>query len=145
MEAMKAEKEAVSRGVYFLTNDKMYDFTIAFLNSFRKYNPVVPLCMIPYNDECEKITALKDVYKFTVFPNSLLLIECSQLSLQLHEKVCNEYRKLAMWEGVFDEFIYIDVDTVVLNDVSFLFDYLHSFIFYQSYHTWQSHYCAKSQ
>ena len=129
MEAIKAEKEAISRGVYFLTNDKMYDFTIAFLNSFRKYNPVVPLCMIPYNDECEKIAALRDVYKFTVFPNSLLLNECSQLSLQLHEKVCNEYRKLAMWEGVFDEFIYIDVDTVVLNDVSFLFDYLPDYWF----------------
>jgi len=124
METIKAAKGSVSRGVYFLTNDKMYDFTIAFLNSFRKHNPEVSLCMIPYNDEYETIAALKDVYKFTVFPNSLLLTECTQLSLQLHEHERNEYRKLAMWEGMFDEFIYIDVDTVVLDDVSFVFDYL---------------------
>jgi hypothetical protein len=115
----------VSRGVYFLTNNKMYDFTIAFLNSFRKYNPVVPLCVIPYNNDFDKIAALKDSYRFTVFPDMALLNACDKLSLQLHEKVTSEYRKLAMWEGVFDEFIYIDIDTVVLDDVSFAFEYLH--------------------
>lgn len=112
-----------------MTNDFMYEFTIAFLNSFRKYNPLVPLCMIPYNNSFERIEALKDIYGFTVFPDTQLLAECSKMSLSLHEKVSHEYRKLAMWEGVFDEFIYIDIDTVVLDEVSFLFDYLADYWF----------------
>lgn len=129
MESQEETSGRASRGVYFLANDEMYEFTIAFLNSFRKYNPDVPLCMIPFNNDFKRIEQLKDSYGFTVFPDSRLLMECSELSLALHERVAHEYRKLAIWEGIFDEFIYIDIDTVVLDDVSFLFGYLPDYWF----------------
>ncbi len=115
----------ITRGVYFLSNNNMLDFTIAFLNSFRAYNPVIPLCFIPYNEQVDEIVALKDVYNFEVFQDTALLKECDQMSLQLHEYVRPEYRKFAIWEGPFNEFIYIDIDTVVLDDLSFAFEFLY--------------------
>jgi hypothetical protein len=44
--------------------------------------------------------------------------------------VRGEYRKLAAWNGEFDEFIYIDVDTVILENIDFVFGFLsvHSFV-----------------
>ncbi len=104
----------------------MLELTIAFLNSFRKYNPAIPLCLIPYNDDCDRITALKDRYRFDIFNDTALLQRFDDISLLFHEGLPQgAYRKLAIWEGAFDEFIYIDVDTVVLEDVSFSFEFLH--------------------
>jgi len=37
---------ACSRGVYFIANDAVIDIAIAFLNSFRRHNAAMPLCMI---------------------------------------------------------------------------------------------------
>ena len=46
------------RGVYFLANDGILDMAIAFLNSFRTYNPSTALCLIPYADDVEQLTSL---------------------------------------------------------------------------------------
>lgn len=114
------------RGVYFLANDKVYDLAIAFLNSFRKHNDF-PLCLIPYNDNFDEIAALEKEFEFSVFDDNRVLKSCDEISRNFHGVTLGAYRKLSIWEGVFDEFIYIDVDTVVLDDVSFAFDGLRSY------------------
>lgn len=127
MNSIKPVPGVATRGVYFLSSNEMYDFTIAFLNSFRASNPSIPLCFIPYNENTAMIEALKDQYRFTVFSSPGLLQEYDRMSLRLHEKVRGEYRKLAIWEGDFDEFIYIDIDTVVLDDLCFCFTFLEQY------------------
>jgi len=111
-----------SRGVYFLANNKVFDQVIAFLRSFRTYNPSIPLCLIPYDDEYEKIAALQDAYSFSVFSDAQILAHCDAISEKFHGFVLGTYRKLAAWEGIFDSFIYIDVDTVVIDSVDFAFE-----------------------
>jgi hypothetical protein len=56
------------------------------------------------------------------------------MSLQFHGRVIGNYRKFAAWHGPFDEFIYLDSDTVVTNDVTFAYDFLrdHAFVFSHS-------------
>jgi hypothetical protein len=43
-----------SMGVYFSANDVVYDWAIAFLNSYRTFNPDLRLILIPFNDQCDR-------------------------------------------------------------------------------------------
>ncbi len=112
------------RGIYFLANDTTFELTIAFLNSFRCYNPEIALCMIPFDDDSQKIKALSERYRFTIWDDSRTLEACDEISRKFHEHTCGAYRKLAMWDGIFDEFVYIDVDMVVLANINFVFQFL---------------------
>ncbi|MBN1547432.1 MAG: hypothetical protein JW902_12305 [Syntrophaceae bacterium] len=113
-----------TRGVYFLSNDFVLELTIAFLNSLRKQHPDIPLCLIPYDENCKKILGHRDRYRFDVFKDSVKLSACDEISRQLFPRVEGAFRKLSAWDGPFEEFIYIDVDTILLDKVTFAFDYL---------------------
>ena len=118
-----------TRGVYFLANDRILDMTVAFLNSFRENNPTIPLCLVPYASDIEELVKLQDRYDFTVWADLDLLRRCDRVGWFFHGQIYGHYRKLALWEGMFDEFLYIDSDTVVLRDVDFVFDHLDDFDF----------------
>lgn len=116
-----------NRGVYFLANDRVLDQAIAFLNSFRRSNPTIALCLIPFADDIEELTKLQRRYDFTIFGDLALLRRCDRMGRLFHGRIFGHYRKLAMWEGHYDEFVYIDCDTVVLESVDFVFAYLDHF------------------
>jgi hypothetical protein len=113
-----------ARGVYFLANNKVFDQSVAFLRSFRTYNPGIPLCLIPFDGNYDRISALQDAYSFSIFDNQALLATADAISERFHGYVLGTYRKLVAWEGAFDSFVYIDVDTVVLDSIDFAFDNL---------------------
>jgi hypothetical protein len=116
-------------GVYFLCNDGLIEMAIAFLNAFRLYNPNLPLCLIPYRDD--DITQLRDlagVYDYSIFPYKDVLAACDRIGHRI-KPYDYRFRKLAIWEGEFDNFIYIDVDNIVLGDVFPLFQLLQAYQF----------------
>ncbi len=115
---------STTRGVYFLANDSVVGLTIAFLNSFRTHNPDIPLCLIPFATDIDELKKLQSVYNFSIYTDDSILDRCDQISRQIHHVEVHHYRKLAMWEGKFEQFVYIDVDTVVLSSVEFVFPYL---------------------
>ena len=119
MRTLCRRSEMTQRGVYFLANDGILDMAIAFLNSFRTYNPSTALCLIPYADDVEQFTSLHQQYNFTVWSDVDKLRWCDDISWSFHGCVVGQYRKLAMWEGPFDRFVYIDCDTVVLHNIDF--------------------------
>jgi hypothetical protein len=121
-----------ARGVYFLANDKISDLVIAFLNSFRKYNPDANLCLIPFDANIESISMLRHKYGFRVYSHAAALDRCDRMAEAFHGRIVGHYRKFVAWEGPFDEFIYIDSDTVVLENIEFVFDLLTSFDFVTS-------------
>ncbi len=53
-------------GVYFSASDKVYDWTMAFLNSFLTFNPNLRLILIPFNEQCDRILQLQTQYNFEV-------------------------------------------------------------------------------
>ncbi len=116
-----------SRGVYFISNDAVYDYTVAFLNSLRTFNPTIPLCLIPFDADACRIMALADTYGFIVWDPRKRLATCDNIARGLHRHVLGHYRKLAIWEGPFSEFVYIDVDTIILSELTFVFDLLHQY------------------
>ena len=121
-----------TRGVYFLANDRILEITIAFLNSFRKFNPDTPLCLIPFRSDIAEFEALQETYNFTIFNNHEILTLADQISLLFHPSVTGHYRKLACWHGPFEKFIYIDVDMVVLKNLDFAFNLSERFGFVTS-------------
>lgn len=124
----------MTRGVYFLANDDVLDQAIAFLNSFRTYNPAVPLRLVPFDDDAAQVRGLADRYGFTVWEDADLLRQCDQISRLFHDgRSQGQYRKLAMWSGPFDRFIYIDCDTIVQDSIDFTYDYLDTYAFVTSH------------
>jgi hypothetical protein len=121
------------RGVYFLANDNILDLAVAFLNSFRSYNPSISLCMIPFNEDIQEIMQLQSQYDFSILQDPAVLRLCDDISLSFHDGIVGHYRKLAAWEGCFDEFIYIDSDTIILENIDFVFDHLKEFSFLTSH------------
>jgi hypothetical protein len=118
------------RGVYFLANDVIIDLAIAFLNSFRTSNPDLPLRLIPFDAGIRRLAELQATYRFTIYADEEVLRQCDAIGARFHGRVVGHYRKLAAWCGQLDEFIYIDTDTVVLEDVGFVFSLLrdHEFV-----------------
>lgn len=117
----------MSRGIVFLANDNVYDLAIAFLNSLRTVEPWLPLCFIPFDDDTKAIRRLASKYRFDTFDDTKRLQRCDNIGKAFHGVSWGHYRKLVAWECTFDEFIYIDVDTVVLHELSCVFRCLATF------------------
>ncbi|MBD2254580.1 hypothetical protein [Nostoc parmelioides] len=49
-------------GIYFFANYVVYDWAIAFLNSYRTFNPDLRLIMTSFNDQCDRLLKLSDIY-----------------------------------------------------------------------------------
>jgi hypothetical protein len=92
----------------------------------------MPLCLIPFDDRFEEIARLQGQYNFSLWPALDLLRQCDEISCMFHGRVVGHYRKLAMWDGHFDEFTYIDTDTVVLESLDVVFSLLPDFAFLTS-------------
>jgi hypothetical protein len=114
-------------GVCFLANDAVYDLAVAFLSSLRAVNGVIPLCLIPFDDKIVRLRRAAPRFGFDIFEDDVLLRSCDRLSAQFHGSVFGHYRKLAAWDGPFDRFIYIDVDTIVQADLTIAFEFLSQF------------------
>jgi hypothetical protein len=122
------------RGVYFLANDRIYEQAVAFLNSFRLHNPTIPLCLVPFAADSGRVRALAARYHFSVLGDCAVLDACDRIGAAFHNgDIAGQYRKLAMWCGPYDEFLYIDSDTVVLEPVDFVFDHLDGYGFLTSH------------
>ncbi|MES9509796.1 hypothetical protein ABWJ92_25815 [Streptomyces sp. NPDC000609] len=118
-----------TRGVYFVANDRVLELATVFLNSFRSNNPDIPLRLIPFDDDHQRIAALAERYGFDIWADDELLARCDEISLSFHDRPKGHFRKLAAWEGEFDEFLYIDSDTAVLQSIDFVFDQLDGYGF----------------
>jgi hypothetical protein len=124
----------MSRGIYITANDKITDHAIALMNSIRFYDPDVPVVMIPYDDNYQKIAKiLGDRFGVTIY-RDLEFIE--RLSEKLYAIFGtgffarpNQFRKQACWFGEFDKFLYIDTDIVVFERIIDNLDYLQEYDF----------------
>lgn len=132
MNAQRSES-SVKRGAYFIANDTVLDLTIAFLNSFRRSNPTLPLCLVPFNQSFDQVAKLQREYDFSISTDEACFRRCDAIAEKFHGRTLGHYRKLATWQGPFDEFVYVDVDTVVLEPLEPLFRFLTEFDFMTSH------------
>lgn len=126
----------LSSGVYFSANDAVYEWTVAFLNSFRQFNPKLRLILIPFDANIERLIQLQPQYGFEIYQDKSFaeLEEIGQL-LELGHTSSGPhwFRRYAAFWGPLDEFLYLDARVLTLADLeplvrapsSYDFDLLH--------------------
>ncbi|MGF1521084.1 MAG: Npun_R2821/Npun_R2822 family protein [Leptolyngbyaceae cyanobacterium] len=119
----------MSRGVYIVANDRVFDQAVALLSSLRLHDPDVSIVMIPFNEEHQKVwNVLRDNFNVQMFPDLEFLDQMTQDIANIFPrdflKLPNKMRKLAVWFGPLDEFVYIDTDILWFEPISRTLDYL---------------------
>lgn len=103
-------------------NDAVFEQALAFLESFRIHNPRLKLAMIPFADDIQKIERLAPIFDFEI-----LKLDTSRWDEMAHDfypgvetKYKNRLRKLAIFDLDHPAVMYIDLDTVILQDLTFV-------------------------
>ncbi|MDJ0732533.1 MAG: methionine synthase [Nostocaceae cyanobacterium] len=138
-------------GVYTLANDVVYDQLIALLNSIEvNIDPDIPICVIPYDSNIDKITAeIQGRDNVRLFENRLSMrrwenfynqvwnahpqasLKNQGLSKKWYKK-SGLFRKMCAFDGQFEQFVFYDADSLAmsplhkviekLKDYDFIFD-----------------------
>jgi hypothetical protein len=111
-------------GLYILADDSVEDLALACLNSLRTVEPFLPICFIPFGPRSERMLSVAQRYRLAVWKDEAILQLCDEVSLLFHQTPTGHYRKLAVWLGRFDRFLYLDVDTLVLQPLEPVFRHL---------------------
>lgn len=114
-----------TRGVYVLGNDHVADFLEALFASLRRHSPDLPVRLIPYDDRLTRTRELCRRHRITLHEDaSFAALE--QIGLNLwtdspyptHHRL---FRRLCIFWGPFDDFLYLDADVCVLAPLEPLF------------------------
>jgi hypothetical protein len=139
-------------GICTLANDHVLDQAIALINSIEAImGSEFPVCIFPYDDRIEKLTAaIADRPNVQIFQDQSLIEYWENESKKIWDthpavqqrwnfdpKAQNYYRlgmhrRFVAFSAPFDRFIYMDADTLLLNDVTPIFDKLddHDWVIY---------------
>jgi len=119
---MTAPATLVPPRVVFMGNDAVFPQALAFLESFRAHNPLLRLAMIPFADDIQKMERLAPIFNFDIL--QLDTSRWDELAREFYpgveQKYMNRLRKLAIFDLDDPAIIYIDLDTVVLQDLTFI-------------------------
>jgi hypothetical protein len=125
----------MTRGIYIVANDRVQDNAITLLNSIRLYDKDVPIFLIPFNEDYQNVAnTLYDLHNVEVFPDLEFVDTFTKRIGEIFPKdflaLPNKMRKLVVWFGPLDEFIYIDTDIVVFEKIADNLDQLSEFDFF---------------
>jgi hypothetical protein len=122
---MSGDQSDQTAGVYFSANDAVLPWTVAFLNSFRRYNPSTRLLLIPFDEHWHRTSALAGTYRFEVYRDpSFKALEAIGRSLELGYTSYGPhwFRRYAAFWGPLERFAYLDARQVVLMNVDAFID-----------------------
>ena len=131
------------QGLFTLANDIVYDQLVALLNSIEaNYSRDIPVCVIPYDDNIEKVKG-----EISKRENTVLFSDKDSIKRWegFAEKVWKNYslegnnifgrhsitnhRKFCVFDGPFDRFVFMDADTLLIDDLNRVFDKLDEYDF----------------
>lgn len=105
-------------GIAIVGNDKIIDWLLPFLESYRDTNSSLPLYLIPYDDNVAMTRRAADVYGAVYVGEEP--IEIDRLSHELYPGIFNSnrrrLRKLQALALPLDEVAYVDVDVILFRD-----------------------------
>ncbi len=133
----------MKNGIYILANDVVYDQLVALLNSIEvNAGDLFPICILPYDDRLDKvrqeIQARDNVFLFEdqpcldrweafakeVWKTHPIINSTWQNNGELEVYRLGMHRRFCAFEGVFENFIYLDADILVLNSLEPIFNQL---------------------
>jgi len=104
-------------GIYCLGNDRVLDWLIAFASSLRRQEPARRVILIPFDDRVERMRRFARTFGFDVFDDPVLerLDAIGRAVWPAHPQRAGIMRKLAVFAGPLERFLYLDADVVVLR------------------------------
>lgn len=130
-------------GICTLGNDRVLDQILALLNSIEAcMGPEVPVCIYPYNDNVTKLReAIAGRPQVSLYDDRRSIEYWDQYVRRIwdaHPKAkaqwraagsldyyrVGTHRRFCAFDGPFEQFIYMDADTLLLQDISFIWDQL---------------------
>ncbi len=125
----------MSSGVYIVANDRVFDQTIAFLSSLRLHDPEITVFMVPFDNNYEAIWPIcRDQFGVQMFPDlpfiEQLTSDVADVFPRDYLKLPNKMRKLSLWFGPLDEFVYVDVDILIFQSLKRSLEYLQNADFF---------------
>ena len=139
-------------GIYTLANDHVFDQLVALLNSIETNASNLPVCVIAYNDNLDRVRAeIANRPNVTLMDDPTIFARWREFSTQVwtthphalatwkeqgidgvYRLSCNHRYASFDSEAPFDRFIYLDADTLVLNSLDLIFESLndHDFVTY---------------
>jgi hypothetical protein len=138
------------RGICTLGNDRVYDQIVALLNSIEKHAPGTPVCIFPYDDNIDRITAESDrrdtvqIYRdqasITAWDTFVKAAWDSHPTAKTTWQKAGSsgyhrvgtHRRFCAFDGPFDQFLYMDADTLLLDTPDVIWNSLkqHDFVVY---------------
>jgi hypothetical protein len=98
-----------------MANDRVYDWFLPFLRSFRAHNPDMPAVVIPYHNDMKRTAAAAAAHDFEVIEQDFATIDRFARKLFPRNRYRrHKLRKLAAFDLSFETTIYLDIDTLVL-------------------------------
>jgi len=104
-------------GIAIIANDRVIDWLLPFLESYRASNSSIPLYLIPYDDNLARTRVVAEAYGAEVV--SLDSGELDALARRLYPLNPGHRRRLRKLLALalpLDEVIYLDVDVILLQD-----------------------------
>ena len=118
----EAGAAAPAHAIATIANDKVFDWVVPFLESWRQTNGGTPLYVIPYDDHCDLTRRACQVFGATfVEPDNEALDALAKRLYPLYPKHRRRLRKFLSLALPLDEVLYVDVDIVLLRDCACLF------------------------
>ncbi len=133
----------MTEGIYILANDIVYDQLVALLNSIEvNAGDKYPVSIIPYDDNLELVREeIKHRSNVEIFTDASAIKLWEDFSAQIWQahpdafKIWQEkgisgvhrlgmHRRFCGFDGVFDKFIYLDADILILNSLNYIFEQL---------------------
>jgi hypothetical protein len=112
-------------GIAIIANDRVIDWLLPFLESYVATSPEIPLYIIPYDDNLTRTRKAAAAYGVEVV--SLDSRELDALARRLYPfnpSHRRRLRKLLALTLPLDEVIYLDVDIIILHDLSGVFGHI---------------------
>ena len=132
----------MKQGIYTLGNDVVLHQIIALLNSIEVNGNNIPVCIIPYDDRCDRLRQeilQRNNPHVSIFSDQAVIDRWDQFSRsawdshpetrpgQYHR--FGTHRRYCGFSGDFDQFIYMDADTLLLRNPDYIFNFLQEYDF----------------
>jgi hypothetical protein len=116
----------LTAGVYVLANDAVHAWTTSYVNSFRQYNPSLPLCLIPFDDNCARVAQRVEAAGGSVLdrPDAFRRLDRMGEALEAGFTPYGKhwFRRFAAFDGPFERFMYLDTRVVILGPLQPIID-----------------------
>ncbi|MBK1987210.1 sugar transferase [Sphaerospermopsis aphanizomenoides BCCUSP55] len=121
------------KGICTLGNDYVFDQLVALLNSIDVFlGSEIPVCIYPFDEQTQRIA--QEIAKR---PNVFLyddqesiqrwdqfMLEASPASMTRKYRIYGGHRRFCAFDAPFDEFVYLDADTLVMDSLDLVFQKL---------------------